>query len=205
MKGLMIKDFYMTMKYCRSYLFMAVIFIACYFFTETPFFVIYPCLLCGMIPVNLLAYDEHSHWNQYSETLPYTKGQLVSSKYLIGLITQGAMLLVMGATGVAGTFQLKEFAVLILLLFLSSIIAPAISLPFIFKMGVEKGRIGYLVMVGFICAVVIIATGIFQDNLATDILSSGMLPVLPIICLVLIALYIFSWRLSIAFYSKREV
>ena len=50
------------------------------------FFVFYPCLFCGMVPVNLLAYDERSRWLQYSGTLPYTRAQIVSGKYLIGLI-----------------------------------------------------------------------------------------------------------------------
>ena len=65
MKGLLLKDFYMAAKYCRA------------------------CLLCGMIPVNLLAYDERSRWLEYSGTLPYTKAQIVSGKYLVGIIVQG--------------------------------------------------------------------------------------------------------------------
>ncbi|MBR1771018.1 MAG: ABC-2 transporter permease [Lachnospiraceae bacterium] len=212
MKGLLLKDWYMTRKYCRSYLFMAAIFIAMSFLVDgNLFFVLYPCLLCGMIPVNLLAYDERSHWVQYSETLPYTKAQLVTSKYLIGLFTQCAMLLMSGAAyavkvGRGGNFQVKEFMMLLLMLFMASAVAPSISLPFIFKLGVEKGRIGYLVMVGIICALAVLGIGIFnKENLSQDILSAETLPILPICCLVIIGLYILSWRLSIAFYEKREV
>ena len=89
------------------------------------FFVFYPCLLCGMIPVNLLAYDERSRWMQYSAALPYTKAQIVCGKCLIGLLTQ---LTVLVATGVAqavkmivsGNFVFGDFAVLMLLMLIVS-------------------------------------------------------------------------------------
>lgn len=207
MKGLLLKDLYMAMKYCRVYLFMAVIFIAVFFFGEdNMFFMLYPCLLCGMIPVNLLSYDERGHWTQYSETLPYTKEQLVSVKYLIGLCAQCAMLLVSGAAyavkmAMGGNFQVKEFMALILLMLMTSIIAPTLSLPFIFKLGVERGRIGYFVMIGIICGLSYAGAAI----LALDSFVAGKFLALPICCPVVIALYIVSWRLSIAFYKNREL
>ena len=62
MKGLLLKDWYMMKKYCRAYLLIAVVFIAVSLGNEdNMFFVFYPCLLCGMIPVNLLGYDERNN------------------------------------------------------------------------------------------------------------------------------------------------
>ncbi|MDE7281371.1 MAG: ABC-2 transporter permease, partial [Ruminiclostridium sp.] len=67
MKGLILKDLYMTVKYCRIYLLIAVVFIAVSFVgNDSLFFIFYPCLFCGMIPVSLLGYDERSRWLQYS-------------------------------------------------------------------------------------------------------------------------------------------
>ena len=98
MKGLLLKDWYMMKKYCRYYLFCAVGFIILSVMSEgNMFFIFYPCLLCGMIPVNLIGYDERSRWMQYSGTMPYTKAQIVSGKYLIGLFSQLVILLLMGA------------------------------------------------------------------------------------------------------------
>ena len=58
MKGLLLKDLYMTMKYCRTYLLIAVVFIAVSFGGgDSLIFIFYPCLFCGMIPVSLLGYD----------------------------------------------------------------------------------------------------------------------------------------------------
>ena len=95
MKGLLLKDWYMMKKYCRMYIFIAAVFIAVSLVNNgNMFFVFYPCLLCGMIPVNLLGYDERSRWMQYSGTMPYTKTQIVSGKYLVGLLAQLTMLTV---------------------------------------------------------------------------------------------------------------
>ena len=74
MKGLILKDLYMIKSYCKSYLLIAVVFFAVSFAgNNNMFFAFYPCLLCGMIPVTLLGYDERSRWIQYSGTMPYTK------------------------------------------------------------------------------------------------------------------------------------
>ena len=66
MKGLLLKDWYMMKQYCRYYLFCAVGFTALSVISSgNMFFVFYPCLLCGMIPVNLIGYDERSRLNIY--------------------------------------------------------------------------------------------------------------------------------------------
>ena len=115
MKGLLLKDWYMMKKYCRYHLFVSIGFIILSMMSSgNMFFVFYPCLLAGMIPVNLLGYDERSRWTEYVGTLPYTKTQIVSAKYLIGLFTQIAMLtvicIVQGVKmGIEGNFILQTF------------------------------------------------------------------------------------------------
>ena len=171
------------------------------------FFVFYPCLLCGMIPVNLIGYDERSRWMQYCGTLPYTKAQVVSGKYLIGLFSQLTVLLVIGTAQAAkmiisGNFDFGEFAVLILLMLIVSMLSSSISLPFIFKLGVEKGRTAYYVMVGFVCGASVLASGLFRGELGIEIKLNLVLTILAIVA---IGIYIFSWYMSIVFYKKREI
>ncbi len=208
MKGLLLKDLYMMKKYCKAYLLLTVVFIAVSFASsENLFFVFYPCLLCGMIPVNLLGYDERSRWLQYSETMPYTKGQIVSAKYLIGLGTQVAVLLVTGIAqairmSIGGAFVLGEYLVLMMLLLIMSLLASSITLPFMFKLGVEKGRMAYYIMIGIVCAGSIISSNLISDGFQSEIKLNG---ILPAICLVGIGIYALSWYLSIVFYRKREL
>ena len=104
MKGLLLKDWYMMRKYCRIYLVICLGFLFLSLMdSENMFFVFYPCLLTGIVPVNLLAYDERSRWLQYSGTLPYTRAQIVSGKYLIGLLIQAAVL---SATGIVQSIRM---------------------------------------------------------------------------------------------------
>lgn len=208
MKGLLLKDWYMMKKYCRSYVVIAAVFIAVSLVSDdNMFFVFYPCLLCGMIPVNLLGYDERSHWVQYSCSLPYTKKQIVSVKYLIGLLAQITALIVTAAAQgikmrINGSFELNDFIVLMLLMLTMATLTSSISLPFVFKLGVEKGRIAYYVMIGFVGCGGVLASYLFKEHLTAEINTNLLLIVLSFIG---IGVYALSWYLSVVFYKKREI
>ena len=74
MKGLLLKDAYMAAKYCRAYLLIVAVFlIAAPFSGDNLFLMMYPCILASMVPVNLLAYDAQSKWEQYAGTLPCSR------------------------------------------------------------------------------------------------------------------------------------
>lgn len=210
MKGLLLKDFYMAAKYCRTYILIGIVFIAVSFAGtsgENMFFVFYPCLLCGMIPVNLLAYDERSRWLEYSGTLPYTKAQIVSGKYLVGIIVQGAMLIAVGIAqtarmNLAGSFQFGDFALFMATIFAMATITSSITLPFMFRWGVEKGRIAYYCMIGFVCAAGYLGSVFFTGGTQLAV-SQGVL--MALLCLAGVGVYAISWFASIAMYQKREV
>ena len=208
MKGLLLKDFYMMTKYCRSYVWIAILFLAISFVnSENMFFTFYPCLLVGMIPVNLLAYDEKSRWLSYSGALPYTKAQIVSGKYIIGLFVQIIMLLL---TAVAQAvrmvrdqvFYWNSYLFLIIMLLLMSMIASSISLPFMFKWGVEKGRMAYYITIGVVCGGSVVATSLFQSQLQEPIFIQRDMSLLGLLG---VGIYALSWYLSIVFYKKREL
>lgn len=208
MKGLLLKDLYMIAKYCRLYIILSIFFCGMSLFNgENLFLIFYPSMLCGMIPVNLLAYDERSKWLSYSRTMPYTDKQVVASKYLIGLSAQGVMLVVTAIAQVIrmtrdGVFDIQAFAALMIILLAMSLISSSISLPFMFKLGVEKGRMAYFIAVGFVCAFSVIAS----KSLSSAALASHSLKVLlPIIAIVAISIYALSWYLSVVFYKKREI
>jgi len=208
MKGLILKDLYMAVKYCRAYALIAIVFLGVSVVNgDNMFFLFYPCLLCGMIPVNLLAYDERSKWLLYSAALPYSKAQLVTAKYLIGLMAQ---LVVLFATGVAqavrmhldGSMDLAGLVLLLSTVLLLSALASSIAMPFMFRWGVEKGRIAYYVMIGIVCASSFLAEDLLQGIAAGSETVGG---VTPLFCLGAAALYALSWYLSIKGYEKRQV
>lgn len=207
MKGLLLKDFYMMRAYCKSYLLILVVFLAASFVGGNLFFTYYPCVLCGMIPVNLLAYDERSRFTQYSAALPVSRAQMVSEKYLIGLIAQAAVLTVTGIVqgirmSVNGGFVLSEFTLLMLSLLLVSLVIPSVPLPFIFRHGVEKGRMAYYVMIGLVCGCAVLFSEAFSGKLRINI-TSGI--IFALLIALGICMYIASWRLSVKLYKKREL
>ncbi len=208
MKGLLLKDLYMIRKYCRSYMLIIVVFILVSVASDQNFFFIfYPCLMSGMIPVTLLGYDERSKWSLYCGTLPYTKAQIVSGKYLVGLFAQLAVIILATLAQAVrmylqGTFDARGYLALMELVLILSCFSASISLPFIFKYGVEKGRIAYYIMIGVVCGGSVAATGVFE-TMQTVEFSAGT--VMPVLCVAAVAVYALSWYLSIVFYEKREV
>ena len=207
MQALLLKDYYQTKKYCRSYFLIVVLFLALSAIGNTNYFLLfYPCLICGMIPANLLGLDERSKWSTYCRTLPYTKAQLVSAKYLSGLIPQCVILIltaVIQSCKMAFTGELHpgELGALIAMLICGSCVSAALSLPFMFRYGVEKGRVAYLVTVGIICGGSVVA----QTTLGAETTSVSSNAAIYITALVAVALYALSWYLSIVFYNRREL
>ena len=207
MKGLFLKDLYMLRAYCKSYLLIVVVFLAASFIGGNTFFIYYPCLLCGMIPVNLLAYDERSRFIRYSVSLPVSRAQTVAEKYLVGLFLQVAVLLVSGVVQAIrmhadGSFSPAAFALILLSLLLVSLLASSIPLPLIFRYGVEKGRIAYYVMIGFVCGAGILFSQVFKGGLRSGLPSGALFALLTAAG---IGVYVLSWYLSVVFYKKRDL
>ena len=209
MKGLLLKDWYMITGYCRSYFLIAAVFAVCSAFNdENAFLMFYPCILFGMIPVTLLSYDERSGWTHYSAAMPFTKKQIVTSKYLIGLIMQTAAILLVSIiqgikNGIAGNFTVGGFFSTMVLMLITAFLSVSLTLPLVFKFGVEKGRIAYYIVIGVLC----FASGIFMGiNSVVGTMDRGTSKILlPAGLLIATGLYVLSWHLSVKFYEKREL
>ncbi|MBQ8236859.1 MAG: ABC-2 transporter permease [Oscillospiraceae bacterium] len=208
MKGLLLKDWYMMKKYMRSYLVLLVVFVVISLGnSDNMFFVFYPSLLSAMIPVSLMAYDERSKWDAYSGTLPCTKAQIVSVKYVLGVLLQALIILltaiVQGIQMVrTGSFDWSSYLALVQMLTVMGCVALSVTLPFMYKYGVEKGRMAYYLMVVFVSGGSAIAATLFRDWLQME--AAADLP-LALLTLAAMGVYALSWRLSIRFYEKREL
>ena len=148
MKALLMKDLYMAKKYCWSYAIIVVAFLAAAMAGSSSnlLFLAYPCLMTGMIPTTLLAYDERLGWTTYSGCLPYTKTQLVGEKYLLGLLFELVVLaLTLGcfvlSQGRSGGVDARALFGLGLLLFAAALLPGAVQLPAMLLLGTERGRI----------------------------------------------------------------
>lgn len=207
MKGLLLKDFYLMGKYCRVFLLMIAVFISVSFIgKENMFYTFYPSVISGILPVTLLSYDEKEKWDVYAGTLPVTRAQIVSSKYLIGL-SINILLFVLMAAGQAfrmintQAFEAGEYFTRLMSIMSVSLIAPAILLPFVFKFGTEKGRIAYFAMIMLVCA-----GGVALGNIDSGLFSSPAVFIpSALVFAAVVLIYIASWLLSIYFYERREL
>ena len=207
MKGLLRKDIYMAAQYYRAVLLVVAVFLLLTIFGDgSLIFLAYPTMISGMLPITLLSYDTHFKWEQYSGTLPYTRAQLVTVKYLVGLIFSGGVLLVclgvLALRQILGDgFDLDAFLGAGLLCFVLGVAAPAFLLPLAFKFGPEKGRLLFIVLIASLCgAGVALGQADFLSGLA---MGNSTLVALVTVGVTLV-LYLLSWRLSIHFYQKKE-
>jgi len=81
-KGLLLKDLYVLMRQMKIFLVMIVIFALVPGGSMTVFAVVY----AGMMPYTALAYDERCKWDVLAGMMPYTKRQIVLSKYVLGYL-----------------------------------------------------------------------------------------------------------------------
>lgn len=208
MKGLLLKDFYMIWRHCRMYLLIDVVFIAVAFFSSSNImFVALPIMLAGVIPITLLAYDERNRWTEYCGALPYSRANIVSAKYLVGLIMQAVtslvILIVLMIRNDAFTYGVFwETLCSVAAMFTAALILPMICMPFSLKFGTEKGRLVYYVVIAGITGSVVLSME-STDDIPGKLTSNSN--VVPLIFIGLIVMYVLSWILSIVLYNYKEV
>lgn len=208
MKALIYKDFLAIWKYCRIYLLMCAAFLLMSVFVEEyGFLQMYPVIFMGMLVNTLIAYDERDKWDRQVLTMPITRKQYVTAKYLTGLLLQLTVLTLTAAAhaiqlGLEGTFSWDSFGMDMAVMVVVASAAPSLVLPFIFKNGSEKGRMAYLIVVGTVFAMAAAGAVVLKK---LDLLSAPMeIPVPAVVAAGAALLYPASWALSVRWYEKRE-
>ena len=209
MKGLLLKDFFVMLYRCKGYLFVTAATLFSSFLDDDPIssLIFFPCLVCGMIPISLLGYDERSGFLQYSAALPYSRKDIVSAKYLLSLFLTFTVLVLTVIVQVLRMwlrvgFVPGWFKQPILSAFLASTLTPAITLPFIFRYGIERGRIAYYVMIGFVCIGTMLVSGFVNGDILLRLSSGAVLAALAVAGG---GIYALSWHLSVVFFRNREL
>lgn len=207
MKGLLLKDFYMIGKYCRFFILMNVIFlVGSIMGEEYMFYAFFPSILLGILPMTLIAYDERSKWSVYGNIFPYSRAQMVSVKYVIALIGVGTATLLTFIVQCLRMFQnssvtWQEAGIIATISGIVGMINPSILLPFIFKYGVEKGRIIYYIGLGGVSAASVM---FFKDAKLLEVLQDVEGSLFWVLFGVIV-LFALSWLLSIRIYQKKEL
>lgn len=208
MRGLLLKDWYMILKYGRMFgLVVGVFLLVSIFGKDSAFFMLYPIFLAGMVPVTLIAYDERFKWNAFCQTLPLSRAQYVSGKYVVALLSLAVVWLATLATKalqLAAAKEVEPVAEALLTwtaLLAMGLIVTGVSLPVIFRFGSEKGRIIniLLVMAAFGAGG---AISQLQPKVQTSFAPGAGL---FLFFLAGMAVFALSWMLSVGLYRRREL
>lgn len=152
--GLIRKDVYELIAQARVLLALTAIYLLAPLFTDgAKILGGVAILLLAMLPISALGYDERCKWNRYALAMPLKKQDLFWSKFLLGVI---ALLLggliQLAAALIAGRGEIVRSLPLTMLTALCYL---AVTLPLMFKLGVEKGRLllmlltaGFLILGG---------------------------------------------------------
>ena len=173
------------------------------------FFPMYAVLMCSMMGMSLVQLDEASRWNVCAQTLPCSRRDQVTGKYIVTMasfaVTWLPFVLLYAVLAALGRMAWQTVAVQSVLLLIVGLLAPAFSLPPLFRWGTARGRVIYIFLV------ILMAAGIggLASGLAT--LDLFALPALPMPLLAVLAvvvpaaLFVGSWALSVRWYDKREL
>ena len=179
MKGLLYKDAVTLLKQMKFFLGMIVIFAALPGLSTVSLAMIY----AAMLPFSAMAYDEQAKWNRLAAMLPYTDMQLVLSKYILGWASVLGALVIAAAVQTASALIRGARAELgsgMLVLILSASLALlllAFALPLLYRFGVERGRLAFLlVVIGGAILLSIFGSSAIQDmreEMATGIVAAA--------------------------------
>lgn len=207
MKGLLLKDFYVLWKQIRLFLILVVIYAFTPVFGDGSFSSGFTVIFCAMLPITVMGLDERVKWDRVAATMPYSRREMVISKYILGLLC----ILFAGVLAAAGVLvrgflfksviSWEEFVGIIPVMSIG-LLFQAINFPIHFKIGVEKGRLFFMLITVIIIGGLGSMFSIIKIDTAHLEVLFGNLLLLPAGALIISFL---SAVLSVKIFNKREL
>lgn len=192
MLGVMIKDFYLSIKQLKWLIFA---FIALsYAFNNTSSVIGFISLYSILLLNTTYSYDSMVEWNKYSITLPIKRSHIVLSKYL--LIIPFTLLFILSSMILPllniSSFSINEIIVSDYYSFIATIILTSIYSPIIIKFGITNARI--------LSVIILILTFSFA-GIIKEIIPFSLIPYLLPISLVLLFI---SYLISVKIINNKD-
>ena len=199
MIGLILKDLFTLTRQALMYIVFIAVFSLMPGYNMASFAVIMAC----MMPMTALAYDERSKWDQLAALMPYSTRDIVLGKYVFGWLCIGAAavlsLLFQAVLALLGS---RAFApAMMAMAALGGLCILDISLPVMFRFGVEKGRMAMFLVIFLVCGTAGAIASIAASGDAAKFASQGA--ALVILLIAAVVLTAVSIPLSQRFYWKR--
>lgn len=206
MLGFIKKDLLMTKSNLKSFLIIFIIYL--FLAIEGEFDISsLPSLICTMLMISTFNYDSYNHFEAYGVTLPKGRKNIVLAKYLATIILVViTTFLTFIALGLISYFKTNmiDYSNLFfkfLIVIAETFLVIAIMYPIIFKLGVEKARIGIFIIIFGIVILGGILVKYLDSSFITTFLSKYSMTIFPILVIILSVL---SYLISLKVYLKKE-
>lgn len=170
MKGLLIKDFQLSLLNIRMLVVICVvsIFITSSSTGSASFVISYVTIIFFMFVLTSISYDETDHSISFLFTLPISRKTYVREKYvfslicgLIGLVFSTAVCIIVGAVKNVNLIE-PDMIPAALGIYLTLLFIVALMLPIQLKFGGDNGRIALFIVFGVIVAAIFIGSKILE-------------------------------------------
>lgn len=216
MKGLLIKDMYMSkVMMILTYIIVAFGFVFLVL-TKSPFFMVFPLYMTGMNAIQLCSSDVMNGWSKYSQMLPLSRKDMVRARYatlmiqslICTLICSGLHILADFISGASEAMTFAEYTVIPAVYLFCAVFTACPVIPSIFGSKVDNNGIIKFVCIMFSMIVVmaVFFTVFVPDELdivldvkRTARLMSMILPPVTVLALVC------SYPLTVKLYERKDL
>ena len=220
-KGLIIKDLLQLKTYRKTLILFIFVFVVSGMQQETmdsamSMITIMLILVFGMVGIGTFSYDEMAKADRYILTLPLTRKEVVTAKYVLVILLTliGAVVGVL-ASGIISYVMSKELPDFLELIsyalggILGIAFVEGIQIPCIYKFGAEKGRIQIFIVIAIMA---FLLGGIFyigekiNINLPVNNILNILTNYMPLVLLTAtVIIYFVSYKIAYKLYSKKEI
>ncbi|OHD30290.1 MAG: hypothetical protein A2Y31_02075, partial [Spirochaetes bacterium GWC2_52_13] len=150
MNALLLKDWYVLIRQSKLTMVIVIVFTIVGVASSTFFYAAVAAIVCVMLPLTTMAYDQMHHWDRFVIGLPIERKDVVRSKYLLALLALSLSVLMLAIVGFA--FYLANDIALETVLFMlwtqlvAGLFFLSVNYPIVIKMGFERGRIWYIII-----------------------------------------------------------
>jgi hypothetical protein len=209
MKALLAKDWYILKKEAKWTLFLLLALLFVVALGKGLYFAFLSAIIVTKLPVLVMGFDEKSQWDRYALGLPFSRLAIVGEKYVLALICIGISVLLTFLVGsVSNLIRFQNFGLLSVfrtgtLEATLGIIIISFGYPFFYKLGLEKGRLWYTLLIMLL--MIILGAGLSLAGFDLLSLTTDETNVFGVFFLLSLPILYVSLLLSNRFFEKRDL
>lgn len=215
MKGLILKDIYSIRITQKTYVLLFLFLCVFGYLMKSPGYVGTMCIVVFATAVlSLFNADQYYHWDTYAAALPLGKRIIVRARYmLIIVMTLGLAVftaIMTGATAALLGMSVQEQVISSVSMCMIIPIFSGIIIPVIYKLGVEKGRVIFMMLFLIPFLVLTLLKDLIRGTAVEKLLvnlqqnPNGQVIIAGILLAVSILVLAVSYMISIRIYSNKE-